>query len=41
MPIGGDLVTATAATKEEARTQACSLTTDAAVIAALRAYADK
>jgi hypothetical protein len=38
MPVGGDLVTATGATKEEARAQARASTADSGVIAALDAY---
>ena len=41
MPIGEALVTATAATKEDARAQARSLTTDPAVITALGSHAGR
>jgi len=38
MPIGSDLVTATGATKEEARAQACLAASDSTVLAALQAH---
>ena len=41
MPIGDPLVTATATTKEDARAQARSLTTDPAVITALESRAGR
>ena len=41
MPVGGDLVTATGATKEEARAQARASTTESGVIAALDAYTSR